>query len=131
MYGWYKIYVHRESAFIMISSFMDIDFRKTGRIIGKSLEFSLSSPLCLYRLLCTGLPTVGGSGRLKVLIIPWKDESASGIDFKCSGVFKPRFTLPSVMLKQRRNTGVVVVVDVIVLVDLMFPLIIELNEVGN
>lgn len=123
-------HLHRERAFMMMSSFIDIDLRRIGRATGRSLEFSLSSPLCLYRLLWTGLPTVGGSGRLKVLIRPLNGESDSGMGFNDSGVFKARFTLPSVILRHRRNTGVVVCI-IEVAVDLMLPLMIELKDVGN
>lgn len=58
------------------------------------------------------------------------DESASGMVFNESGVRTLRFTLPSVMLRHLRKTGVVVC-GTVVAVDLMLPLIIELNEVGN
>lgn len=136
---------------MMISSFIDTDFRKGGRTIGKSLLFSLSSSLCLYRLLWTGLPTVGGSGRLKVLLpfnFDWNGEFISGMVFNASTVRVLRITLASVILRHRRNIGVVVVVVVsfgtaaeaeavvdvpqpLLLVVLIFPLMIELNDVGN
>lgn len=126
--------LHRDSAFMMISSFIDIDFRSTGRTMGTSFEFSLSS-LCLYRLLCTGLPTVGGSGRLNVLATPstilvWNGEQISGTDFNTSGVFGSldRLVLCSVMLKHLLNTGVLLTE---LFVDLMLPLMMELNEVGR
>lgn len=61
----------------------------------------------------------------------WNGESVSGMAFNDSGVLEPRFTLPSVILRHRRKTGVVVVVFNMLLFDLMLPLIIELNDVGN
>lgn len=140
-------YLHRESAFLMMSSFIDTDFRKTGRTTGKSLLFSLSSSLCLYRLLWTGLPTVGGSGRLNVFAtfnFDWNGEFISGIGFNVSEVRALRITLASVMLRHRRNIGVVVVVSLwaavaldvgvpqlLLLIDLILPLMIELNDVGS
>lgn len=130
----------------MMSSFIDTDFRNTGRTTGKSLLFSLSSSLCLYRLLWTGLPTVGGSGRLNVLAtfnFDWNGELISGMVFNVSNVRALRITLASVMLRHRRNIGVVDVVDSLwaavavgvsqplLLIDLMLPLMIELNDVGS
>lgn len=70
---------------------------------------------------------VGGSGRLNVLIIPLNGESLSGMVFNDSGVRGPRLTLPSVMLRHRRKTGV----RVCEMDDLILPLMIELNDVGN
>lgn len=67
---------------------------------------------------------------MKVLIRPLNGESDSGMGFNDSGVFKARFTLPSVILRHRRNTGVVVCI-IEVAVDLMLPLMIELKDVGN
>lgn len=81
-----------------------------------------------------GLLMVGGSGRLNVLMMPlifdWNGEfTVSGMDFIDSGVLRPRFTLLSVILRHLRKAGAVLVF--VVLVDLMLPLMIELNDVGN
>lgn len=69
----------------------------------------------------------------------------SGMVFNESYERAPRFTLESVRLRHRRNIGVVVVVSPVsvllvqialdphppAFIDLIFPLMIELNDVGN
>lgn len=109
-------YLHRDNAFMMRSSFMDNDLRRIGRETCISFKFSLSSTLCLYRLLWIGLPTDGGSGRLNVFARHSNDVSISGMGLNISGVVvvscvRPRFTFPSVILRHRRNTGVRLIVS--------------------
>lgn len=70
----------------------------------------------------------------------WNGEFISGMVFNVSKVRALRITLASVILRHRRNIGVVDVVSLWaalgvgvpqLLIDLMFPLMIELNDVGS
>lgn len=113
------------------SSFIEMDFRSTGRATDITGEFSLSSLIDDFRRLMLGLPALGGSGRLNAFephSFDANGDDISEIVFNTSGVDGwLRGTLPSVKLRQRLNTGS----DFVSAHDLILPLMMVLNDVGN
>lgn len=127
--------LHRAKALMIKSSFIEMDFRNIGRATGSIWLFSLSSLVEDFRrLLRIGLPALGGSGRLNAfeplsVIFGWNGDEISEIVFNTSGVVGSiggRCTLLSVKLRQRLSNGTLVSAH-----DLILPLIIVLNDVGN